>query len=152
MSESPAIRLRRAAMDYLARREHSFHELTVKLESKFPDFDKTDDIFPALSKLQKEGLQSDQRFLEAFIRYRRNKGNGPLKINSELYHKGVDSSMVKAELYGEDHDWFECCQRALEKRFKVLDTSSQKEVQRCHRFLAQRGFESEMIREALKLK
>ena len=148
--ESPLITLRRAAMNYLARREHSFHELILKLGEKYPEFDKNDEILPALTRLKNENLQSDQRFLESYVRYRRNKGFGPIKIEAELYQKGVDSNDVKTELYSEDNDWNDICQQAFQKRFRCIDTGSLAEIQRYQRFLIQRGFLTENIRAALE--
>ena len=52
-TEKPEIAIRRAAMDLLARREHSFKELTQKLSSRFPD----EDIQSPLERLRDENLQ-----------------------------------------------------------------------------------------------
>lgn len=146
MSEDPLITLRRSAMNYLARREHSYYELKLKLEEKYPDLNLNEQILPALNRLRDENLQSDERFLESYIRFRRNKGFGPLKIEAELYHKGLDSNEVRGALYNEEHDWFELCERALFKRFALPVDNSPKERLRQQRFLTQRGFTSEQIR------
>ena len=55
--------LRRAAMDYLARREHSFYELKHKLHVKFPRF-KPEIIHDTVHALRVENLQNDERFVE----------------------------------------------------------------------------------------
>lgn len=144
-SEKPEIAVRRAAMDYLARREHSFKELSQKLSSRFEEAD----IQPALERLRDENLQSDQRYLEAYIRFRRNKGFGPLKIEAELYPKGLSSEQVRACLYNEENDWAELCRQALEKRFPAFDKLNLKERAKCERFLIQRGFVSEIIRAVI---
>ncbi len=148
--KKPSITLRRAAMNYLARREHSFHELIQKLSAKYPQFDKDELISPAVQRLAEENLQSDQRYLESYIRFRRLKGFGPLKIDAELFHKGVDAELIKAELYSEENDWQAMCQNALEKKFSVRDSSTVPEQQRYQRFLVQRGFTVEQIRETLR--
>lgn len=142
----PETAIRRAAMDLLARREHSFHELTQKLSARFPD----DDVIPALEKLREENLQSDQRFLEAYIRYRASRGFGPLKIEAELYPKGLDSSEVKQALYSGDHHWDALCREAKEKRFPKLDSRNPKEKAKCQRFLQSRGFGFEQINKAIE--
>ena len=143
----PEMTARRAAMDLLARREHSFKELIQKLSNRFEE----EDIRPALEKLRDENLQSDQRYLEAYIRFRKNKGFGPLKIEAELYPKGLDSEQIRACLYAEENDWAELCQQALVKRFTVFDKSNMKERAKCERFLMQRGFSHELIRAAINL-
>ncbi len=142
---SPVTAIRRAAMDLLARREHSFHELTQKLKARFPEAD----VILALEQLREENLQSDQRFLEAYIRYRASRGFGPLKIEAELYPKGLDPSEVKEALYSGDYDWVELCRQAREKRFPALDSQNPKDRARCQRFLQGRGFGFEEIRKAL---
>lgn len=144
-SEKPEITIRRAAMDLLARREHSFKELVQKLSARFQE----EDIFPALEKLRDENLQSDQRYLEAYVRFRRNKGFGPLKIEAELYGKGLDSGLVRECLYSEENDWQVLCRQALEKRFPVINISNVKERAKCERFLLQRGFMHESIKAAM---
>lgn len=144
----PEISVRLAAMNLLARREHSFKELMQKLSARFPD----EDILPAIEQLRDENLQSDQRYLEAYIRFRRNKGFGPLKIEAELYPKGLDSEQIRTCLYDEDNDWLVLCQQALDKRFPTFNKTNMKERAKCERFLMQRGFSHEFIRAAINLK
>jgi len=144
-SNKPEIAIRRAAMDLLARREHSFQELTEKLRTRFPD----EDVIPPLEKLREENLQSDQRYLEAYVRYRSNRGFGPLKIEAELYPKGLDSAQVREALYSEEYDWTELCRAAKEKRFGNIDLSEPKERAKCQRFLQGRGFGFDQIRACL---
>ena len=83
--DSPAA-VRRAAMDLLARREHGRMELSRKLRSRGapPDL-----IEPALEKLADEGLLSEARYLESFVRMRANAGYGPLRIREELTQRGL---------------------------------------------------------------
>ena len=73
--------IRIKAMDILARREHSRKELFTKLSSHFPDYiDQLDDV---LDQLKEGHLQSDQRFAEAFVRSRVNRGQGPQRLIAE---------------------------------------------------------------------
>ena len=65
--------LRRAAMDFLARREHSVYELKQKLFIKYPD-STLGDLENTLDELRQENLQSDHRFDESYVRYRKTKG------------------------------------------------------------------------------
>ena len=84
--------VRRAAMDLLARREHSRYELLVKLTRRFGDYP---ELFEQeIGKLTDEGLQSDSRLAEAFIRARTNRGQGPLKIKMELRAKQVGDELI----------------------------------------------------------
>ena len=65
-------------MDFLARREHSRLELYQKLKQR--QFE-PDVINSELSKLLDEGLQSDERFAEAFLRSRIDKGLSLIHIS-----------------------------------------------------------------------
>lgn len=145
--EKPEISVRLVAMNLLARREHSFKELIQKLSPRFPDVE----ILPAIEQLRDENLQSDQRYLEAYIRFRKNKGFGPLKIEAELYPKGLGSDQIRACLYAEENDWADLCRQALDKRFSSLNKTNLKERAKCERFLMQRGFSHELIRAVINL-
>ena len=149
--EPPRVRLRRAAMDCLARREHSRHELAAKLAEKFPDLDRETLIEAVLRELAEENLQSDERFVENFVRYKAGRGDGPVKIRAELRHKGVEGALLQRYLHGGGHDWIALARQALEKKFGgAAGPDSPGEQQRRYRFLAQRGFDSEQIRAAMR--
>jgi len=90
--------LRRAAMDCLARREHSYYELTQKLLLKFPDAS-GELIDEVLSQLRDEGLQSDERFTEAYVRHRKSKSVGYLHIKADLVQRKVPLPIINTLLY-----------------------------------------------------
>ena len=73
-------------MDYLARREHGRTELLNKLTKFGFDSNTADD---AVAELIDDGLQSDTRFAEAFVRSRITQGKGPAKIRADLRESGV---------------------------------------------------------------
>jgi regulatory protein len=137
-------------MNMLARREQSFFELTQKLTQRYPDFDVSDVILPALEKLREENLQSDERFVAAYIRYRSSRGHGPLKISMELQQKGIKSAHLQSELYSAEYDWEALCQDALARKLGPDPDTSLAMKDKMYRFLAQRGFENEQIRPVLK--
>ena len=66
--------VRRSAMDLLARREYSTVELQRKLLVKFSAYEIIDQ---ELTRLTCQGLLSDERFAEAYSRYRSGAGFGP---------------------------------------------------------------------------
>ncbi|MES2623933.1 MAG: regulatory protein RecX [Pseudomonadota bacterium] len=149
-AEPPAITTRRAAMNLLARREHSFHELLQKLTEKFPDFSADEVILPALQQLQDENLQSDERFAEAYVRYRSTRGIGPQKIAAELYSRKLNSDLLKSALYENGPDWAEMCIATLEKKFRIKANAAEAERMYWQRFLLQRGFDQQDIRNAIR--
>ena len=162
MSRAPAVneearqqqaRVRGAALAALARREHGFLELLGKLCERFPDYDPQRCILPVLEDLRDSGLQSDTRFLENFVRYRSQRGCGPLKIAAELRPRGLDADSVEAALNDGQVDWFAECRRALHKKLAMIGAGRRLEGAerlRVQRFLLQRGFTHEQVGEALK--
>lgn len=149
-AEAPPVAVRRAAMDLLARREHSFHELLDKLGERFPDFDREAIVRPAVERLRAENLQSDSRFAHAWVNYRAGRGFGPLKIAAELHPRKLDRELLRSALYDEGPDWEQKCAEALRRKFRLTAKPDPQERARWQRFLLQRGFTQDHIRAALK--
>lgn len=143
----PTRTIRVAAMDYLSRREHATHELFQKLLAK-EEYD-ADEISEALALLADQGLLSDERFTEAFINQRLNRGYGPLKIRSELRQKGVSDAMIERFLDERDAQWQESALAVRIKKFGSEKPSDLKETARQTRFLQSRGFSHEQTRYAM---
>lgn len=165
--------IRRAAMDLLARREHSMKELKDKLLTRFLRYQASQTtesqsaqiqsaeiqstemdelIFKQIERLKDEGLQSDARMAEAYIRARSNRGHGPQKIAMELRRKGVCESLVASSLAESGIDWASKIRVVATKKYgdshpdKSLDmTLYQKWKAKRNRFLLQRGFSYELI-------
>lgn len=139
---TPAKTIRLAAMNLLARREHSFHELLQKLASKFSDTSQfpLDLIETELQRLADEFLQSDERFVEAFVRSKKNAGKGPLHIQQSLKQKGVASQLIDAELTMVHHDWFAQAESVYLKKFRDFPILSPQEKAKRIRFMQSRGF------------
>ena len=135
--------IRAAAMDYLSRREHATYELSQKLLAKGYE---SEDVSAALSRLSTQGLLSDERFTEAFINQRINRGSGPLKIRAELRQKGISDAMIEAFLDERNKQWRKSAQAVRNKKYGLEQPSDLKEKARQTRFLQSRGFSSEHIR------
>lgn len=134
------------AVSYLARREHSQSELRWKLSSR--GYDEIE-IEEALERLVDQGLQSDERFAEAFVQMRYQRGSGPYKINMELNQKGVDETTVEQALNSDEFDWFELARSVYEKKYRGKGFSNYQEKAKRSRFLQSRGFSSEQIQYAI---
>jgi len=139
-------KVRKKAMDLLMRREHAVGELQKKLNAR--DYD-TEIVAEVVEQLASEGLVSDTRFTEAFVRYRANNGRGPQRIQSELRERGVNEKIQAAYLDMGDSRWFERAAQVRSKRFGDALPEDFKERARQARFLQYRGFTSEQIREVL---
>ena len=146
-SEVTAVDVRRAAMDLLARREHSRQELQRKLARRFAV--DAEVIFSVINQLTQEGLQSDQRLAEALLRYRSNRGQGPLKIKAEMREKCIESDLIEQILDEENIDWFDIALRVLEKRYGDGSAVDASERAKRTRFLQQRGFSFDQIQTVM---
>ena len=136
-------------MDCLARREHSFFELKQKLQSKFPDKDPAE-IKREIERLKDENLQSDKRFVESFVRYRKSKGFGFLAIRESLRSKFVAEGVIEQYLAADDEDWTVILQSVIQRRLSNSRlTFGSKDHLRLVRFLQGRGFSQTQIQQSL---
>ncbi len=139
------ISLRRSAMDSQARREHSRYELFNKLRSKFPD-SLHENIDTVLDKLESDKLLSDTHFTEAYIRYRKSKGYGPVFIRHHLNGCKVPTDIINEQLFFDDPDWEVILRTLLEKKLRgEMPKRGSKELQKIQRFLLSRGFTMEQM-------
>jgi regulatory protein len=134
--------IRRAALNLLARREHSTTELLRKLSSK--DFDPAT-LQTVLATLITEGLLSDERFTESFIHYRRGMGYGPIRIQAELRDRGIADDLIQRHLVTSAEHWLTEAQYVWKKRFKNRLPTDYKTRAQQMRFLQYRGFTLEQI-------
>ena len=139
--------LRKTAMDYLARREHSEQELVRKLGSR--GFDAVM-IEAAVAALKADGLLSDARFAEAFVNSRFRQGSGPQKIHAELRERGVDAGLINLCVESFDDQWQQRVREVREKKFGTDLPGDFRERSRQMRFLQQRGFTAEQISGVFK--
>ena len=135
-------------MDYLSRREHSRYELYKKISTH--NFDK-DLINQELDLLIRDGLLSDERFVEAFIHSRKKNGKGPLKISAELQQRGADESLIKKYIEEiENSEWLDSAKQVVEKKLgnnQQLDYDNQLKMMK---FLNNRGFTIDQVKLTIK--
>lgn len=133
-------------MDLLARREHSRQELQTKLGTKGHD---PAEIEPVLQDLSREGLLSDERFAEAFVASRLQRGSGPVKIARELQQRGISDEIIANSLDERDENWFRSAIRVRVKKFGSSLPEDFTERVRQMRFLQYRGFTMAQIKSAV---
>ncbi|MHB0776689.1 regulatory protein RecX [Halomonas sp. WWR20] len=138
------------AIRLLARREYSRAELERRLAAKGHD---AETLSEALDALADEGLQSDARFAEVFVRSRVARGQGPMKIRAELNERGIERELARnaldnAQSSGEI-DWHSLACETLAKRFAGPGGEPRERARR-ERFLAGRGFDFAQVRYALE--
>ncbi|MBT3624851.1 MAG: regulatory protein RecX [Gammaproteobacteria bacterium] len=99
----------------------------MKLTRRFGD---NPELFEQeIRKLTDEGLQSDSRLAEAFIRARTNRGQGPVKIKMELRAKQVGDELISIAFEECGIDFAALARSVAFKKFgdelgKALDTKA----------------------------
>lgn len=130
------------ALGLLARREHSRAELARKLSAKGVA---QDAIPAALDALEAERALSDERFTEAYVRMRRQRGFGPLRIRMELCERGVAGGLIEAHLDADAPEWAQLAREQYRRRYGGAPPEGHSERARRARFLEGRGFAPGLI-------
>jgi len=143
---SDPIEARKKAMDYLARREHGRVELFNKVRKFGFDANIAED---AIAQLVEDGLQSDQRFVEAFVQSRISQGKGPARIHADLRERGISDALVDDGLREARQDWHKLACEVRLKKFGAGYPMDFKDKARQMRFLQSRGFEPDHIQAAV---
>ena len=138
--------IRLAAMNFLARREHSMLELRQKLRRRFADGELLE---AELQRLAEENLQSDVRYAESFALQRANRGYGFNRVRQELREKGLTDAEVNFALESAAIDWSALAIEVYYKKFGESDTDDLKEKAKRIRFMEYRGFDREHYRQLL---
>ena len=137
-NERDPLAARRAAMDLLARREHSRQELLRKLGRRFaPQV-----LAGALEQLAHDGLQSDERFAQSYVYQRSERGYGPLRLVRELRERGIDGALADRAVSAAERDWSRLARGVAEKKFGAEPPTDRKDLARRLRFLHYRGFDT----------
>jgi recX family len=142
MKEGKSLKAR--ALDLLARREYSRLELKRRLA---PHAESEDEIDSLLAELSDRQWQSDERYAEAFI-HSKSRSRGRLRLQQELAAKGVDESLVRANLPDRDTELANAL-AVLHKKFAAPPQNFQ-EKQKQIRFMLYRGFEMDIVQAAFK--
>ncbi len=137
---------RNKAMDYLARREHGRVELLDKVTAAGFGADVAEN---AIVKLTEEGLQSDRRFVEAFVRSRIDQGKGPARIRAELGQRGIAENLIDNGLTDVQQNWHDLARGVRQKKFGAGRPADFETKARQMRFLQYRGFEPDHIQAAV---
>ena len=130
-------------MRLLSRREHSVGELVRKLNKGDGCHE---DILAVVYQLRDEGLQSDDRFTEAYVHSRLQRGYGPVRIRQELRERSISDELIVLHLEINNSLWDEEVRHVREKKYGKILPSTYQEKMKQSQFLLYRGFTSEQIR------
>lgn len=137
--------VRRMALGLLATREYASVELVGRLESRGVPRHLAQRV---IAQLAEEGLQSDERFVEVFVRSRLERGQGPLLLRAELRARGIEDALIDVELDQSTTFWIDKAHSAALRHFKVVPRSREDWAAQA-RYLGRKGFTSSMIYAAL---
>jgi len=132
----------------LARREYGVRELEVRLLRKFAGFDQIEQrISLFIESLQAEDALSDERFTEMFIRSRRNRNQGPVKIRADLRKRRVPEAIIEANLQQWEDEWGTSASAWLSRQVSgPLDFHARAKY---YRRLMNRGFSHQQAMDAV---
>lgn len=145
--QQPLKSLRQRALEYLAKREYSYAELSKKLKLYAEE---TDDIPVLLDDFKARGWLSDVRFTEQIVHARKAKF-GSAKVAHELREKGVADELVADAVAKLKETELDNAREVWRKKFRA-NPQSREEWARQARFLQSRGFGFDMIKNVLNSK
>ena len=129
----------------LGMREHSVQEMTDKLTARS---DAVDVVLAVIDELLENTYLSNERFSESYVRSRRNKGFGPVKIRVELKTKGISGRLASEHLQAESPEWIDVAREQYKKKYRSK-AENYKEWTKRARFMQSRGFTMEHIQAVL---
>jgi regulatory protein len=132
------------ALGHLARREHSRAELRRKLA---PYAESAGQLDQLLDQLEAKRLLSDRRFSEVMVRSRGERF-GAARIGQELRAHGVGDPLVREAVKGLSRTELQRAREVWRKRFGTPAQDATGRLRQM-RFLAQRGFDAEVIRRVV---
>jgi len=138
--------VRESAVRLLTGREHSAAELKRKLTARGHAAAVVDRVVDGLAE---RALVSDVRFIESFIRARTERGQGPIRIRAELRERGIVDDLIDEAMTHPAEYWLARLEQARSKRFGPERPATRDAWSRQARFLAQRGFPSDLIYRVL---
>ena len=142
---APSLKAR--ALRLLAQREHSRNELQAKLARHVQE---GDDVPALLDALEAEGFINAERVAQSVV-HQRAARFGAQRVAQELRRKGLNEELVRAtaaQLAGTE---FERAQAVWRQRFgRAAPPQTPQERARQMRFLASRGFGTEVVRRVVR--
>jgi len=141
-----------SACRMLAIREHSKKQIGEKLARK--GFG-SETIQTTLRYLIDENWLNENRFCSSFIRSKSAKGQGLLRIETELRQQNISQDCIRQTLIEEPVDWQNICEQTLLKKIRAYSVTDKNLIKedfaqrvKLEKFLKYRGFSAEEIKTA----
>ena len=147
MSKNDLENIKNSISRYLSMREHSKSELAEKLLKKNYQ---SELIIRCIDEFTEEGLQSDYRYAESYIRSKFNDHKGENFIKLSLKNKGISTDLINEIMQGyDDQAWLKQAISALEKKAYKDDLNESDQKKKQNAFLNSRGFSFKIIEKAI---
>jgi regulatory protein len=140
----PGPSLRTQALRLLARREHSREEIRRRLQADAADVSELEAV---LDELERNGSLSEQRMVEQMVRGAQGR-YGSRQVLDRLRGKGVGGEALAQAAVALQAQELDSARAVWRKRFGCPGANLQEKAKQA-RFLAGRGFSSEVIRMVL---
>jgi len=141
---APGLSLKGRALKYLSAREHSRAELVRKLA---PHAESPEEVDRLLDELEARGWLSAERFVESMI-HRKAARYGAARIRVELAQHHLPDAAVRDALCELKQTEFGRAHALWLRRFGAVADTPEARLKQM-RFLAGRGFSSEVIRQVV---
>ena len=143
----PGPSLKARAVALLSRREYSLAELSRKLAPYASD---ETELQTVLTSLADQGWQSDERYVQAVL-HRKSARQGTARIIQSLRQQGVETDLIDEARDRLRQTELERARQVWAKRFSREGSPTDRQsYARQARFLAARGFSSEVINRLLR--
>lgn len=135
------------ALSFLAKREYSHHELYQKLLNYSED---THLITQILNEFKEQNLQSDERFVEFYVRSHAHRGKGPNWIRYQLSQHQLSEHLIEQELDNPELNWHEITCSVLSKKLGSTNINELEFAQKAKlfNFMQNRGFSIDWVNKA----
>ena len=138
--------LKKAALNWLSRREHSRSEFRRKLQLKGAS---PAEQAAVLNWCEEHGYLNEQRFLEMLLRHRCQQGYGYHHVLRECKQHEYSEEQVASMAEQLEIDWWALAEAAYQKKFADKAIADYQDKMKRMAYLQRRGFSSEQIRAVL---
>jgi regulatory protein len=139
-----ALSFKGRALSYLSRREHSRKELAQKLKAHA---ESDEQLNAVLDEMEKLNFLSNERFIESVL-HRKGQRFGVMKLRQELSGHDLDAEKVKDALERAKSTEYDRAKDVWTRKFSKPPVDLAEKAKQM-RFLAARGFSSDVVRRVL---
>jgi regulatory protein len=151
LAEDAFIRARIRALDYIAFKARTEHEVRQKLaRSGFPE----EIAERAIGRIRELGYLDDEAYARAYVRGRlTGRGHGPVRLRADLLRRGLARELIDRALAEqvEEDDLLEAARRQARQRWQRLasEADPRRRRKKAFDFLLRRGFDFDTARQVV---